>query len=149
MTKLCRVATASCVAALVVAGGCGEGDGQDQVGPPPPELLEECPAGADRLSPGIKQIMIKLDGRTAFADPCHRQRAEPGPAALGDDPGSDEGIRTVGRRLGQVDPRKGAKESWNTLRKGLRGPGRRARPGGLGQEQRGGQGRPRSAQELV
>ena len=62
MTKLSRgwYAPAICFACVLLAGGCGEGDGEDHSASAPPGPPGGMPGGGGARSPGIKQIMIKL-----------------------------------------------------------------------------------------
>jgi hypothetical protein len=117
MTKLCGwPALAICAAALAMAGGCGEGDGQDQRGSPPPGVAG-APGGAGPGSPGIKQIMIKLaKGPNSLTSVIGNE--------LNQDPPPWETIQGQSKEYAQsaadlveFAPSKGSKESWDTLSK--------------------------------
>ena len=117
MTKLCGwCAPATCVAALVMAGGCSEGDGQDQGGPLPPGVAG-APGGAGPGSPGIKQIMIKLAKGPNALTAVIGNELNQAPPPWETIQGHTKEYAQSAADLSRYAPRKGSKESWNTLSK--------------------------------
>lgn len=111
-----------CLIAFMLAGGCGEGDGDDQGPPSPPGAAGEVPGGGPGSgAPGIKQIMIKLAKGPNSLTPVIGKE-------LGENPPPWETIQAQTKEyaqsaseMGKYDPPKGTKESWITLTKAFAG----------------------------
>ena len=151
MMRLSRgwhVAT-TCLAALLLAGGCGEGDTEDHGDPPPPGVAGGMPGGGGPGAAGIKQIMIKLAKGPNSLTPVIGNELSQDPTPWETIQAQTKEYSQSASEMGKYNPPKGTKESWLTALKGICRPGGGARPGRRGKEQRDGQDGPPCAQEFV
>ena len=102
--------------ALLLAGGCGEGDGMSP-GAPPPGPAGAMPGPGGPASPGIKQIMVKLaKGRGSLTQVIGNELNQDPPPWETIQGQTTEYVQSA-TELGKYDPPKGSKESWTTLAK--------------------------------
>jgi hypothetical protein len=114
MTRLLRgwCVSSVCLAALFLAGGCGEGDGADLS---PPGAGGGMPGGGEPVSPGIRQIMIKLArGPNALTSLIGNELGQ-NPPPWETIQGQTKEYAQSASELGKYEPRRGAKESWVKL----------------------------------
>jgi hypothetical protein len=121
MTKLLRNWTLLPVWMIVslVAGGCNDGDNQDQVNGAPPGADGGMPGGGGPGggggSPGIKQIMGKLTKGPNSLTPLIGNELQQDPPPWDTIQGQAKEYAKSAAELGTYDPPKGAKESWAKL----------------------------------
>jgi hypothetical protein len=122
MTRLSRrwCVSSVCLAALLLVGGCGEGDGKDQEAQSPPGGAGGMPGGGGPggggpASPGIKQIMTKLAKGPNSLTPLIGSELGQNPPPWETIHGQTKEYSQSASELGKYDPPKGAKESWIKL----------------------------------
>jgi Cytochrome C' len=104
-----------CLTALLLASGCEEGDGADQVAQSPPGAGGGMPGGGGTVSPGIKQIMTKLAKGPNALTPVIGNELGKNPPPWETIQGQTKEFSQSASELGKYDPPKGAKESWIKL----------------------------------
>jgi hypothetical protein len=105
------------LAALMMVGGCGEGDGKFQEAESPPGGAGGMPGGGGPGgggpgSPGIKQIMNKLTKGPNSLTPVIGNELGQNPPPWETIQGHTKEYSQSASELGKYDPPKGAKESW-------------------------------------
>ncbi len=119
MMRLSRgwhVAT-TCLAALLLAGGCGEGDTEDHGDPPPPGVAGGMPGGGGPGAAGIKQIMIKLAKGPNSLTPVIGNELSQDPTPWETIQAQTKEYSQSASEMGKYNPPRGTKESWLTLSK--------------------------------
>jgi hypothetical protein len=106
-----------CLAALLLVGGCGEGDGEDQGAMSPPGAPGGMPAGGGPGAPGIKQIMVKLAKGPNSLTPVIGNELSQEPTPWETIQGQTKEYSQSAAEMVEYDPPKGTKESWITLTK--------------------------------
>jgi hypothetical protein len=117
MTRLSRgwCESSVCLAALLLTGGCGEGDGAFQVAQLLPGAGGGMPAGGASLPPGIRQIMTKLaKGPTALTSVIGNELNQ-NPPPWETIQGQTKEYSQSASEMGKYDPPGGAMESWIKL----------------------------------
>jgi hypothetical protein len=109
-----------CLAALLLVGGCGEGDGDDQEDQSPPGVAGGArgggaPGGGGPGSPGIRQIMAKLTKGPNSLTPVIGNELDQDPPPWETIQGQTKEYSQSASELGKYDPPKGAKDSWIKL----------------------------------
>ena len=104
---------AVCFTALLVVGGCSEGE--DAGGPAPPGGGGPGPGGGGPSSPGIKQIMVKLARGPRSLTPVIGNELNQDSPPWETIQGQTKEYSQSASELGKYDPPRGAKESWIKL----------------------------------
>jgi hypothetical protein len=107
--------SAVCLAAGLVAGGCGEGEAEDQAAQAPPGAGGGMPGGGAPVSPGIKKIMGKLAKGPNSLTPLIGNELGQNPPPWETIQGQTKEYAQSASELGTYDPPRGAKESWIKL----------------------------------
>jgi hypothetical protein len=119
MTRLWRSRTLLPVwlIVLLAAGGCSEGDNENQVNEPPPGAGGGPPGGGGPGggAPGIRQIMAKLGRGPNALTPVIGNALQQDPPPWDTIQGQAKEYAQSAAELGKFDPPKGAKESWVKL----------------------------------
>ena len=117
MTRLLRgwCVSSVCLAALLLTGGCGEGDGAFQVAQLLPGAGGGMPAGGASLPPGIRQIMTKLaKGPNALTSVIGNELNQ-NPPPWETIQGQTKEYSQSASEMGKYDPPGGTMESWIKL----------------------------------
>jgi hypothetical protein len=104
-------------AALLMVGGCGDGDGKFQEADPPPGGAGGMPGGGGPggggpRSPGIRQIMNKLTKGPNSLTPVIGNELGQNPPPWETIQGQTKEYSQSASELGKYDPPKGTKDSW-------------------------------------
>jgi hypothetical protein len=117
MTRLLRgwCVSSVCLAALLLTGGCGEGDGAFQVAQLLPGAGGGMPAGGASLPPGIRQIMTKLAKGPKALTSVIGNELNQNPPPWETIQGQTKEYSQSASEMGKYDPPGGTMESWIKL----------------------------------
>jgi hypothetical protein len=112
MTRLLRgwCVSSACLTALLLASGCEEGDGADQVAQSPPGA-----GGGASLPPGIRQIMTKLAKGPKALTSVIGNELNQNPPPWETIQGQTKEYSQSASEMGKYDPPGGTMESWIKL----------------------------------